>query len=283
MIKASELILNPDGSIYHLRLTPNQLATTVITVGDVDRVDSVTAHFDSIEHSIQNREFKTVTGYLRGKRLSVISTGIGTDNIDIVFNELDALVNIDFETRTVKETHTQLTFIRIGTSGTLQPHIPIDALLVSAYAIDMGNLSDYYDNTPTESEQEIQESFKYSMNLTRSCIQGNAEMVADFAEKASFLTGITLTAPGFYAPQGRSLRLKTTLPDLSILNSLSFNGLQITNLEMETAGIYLLAKLLGHKAISCNALLANRITGEFSSNPQATIGKLIATCLDLIA
>lgn len=283
MIKNSELILNPDGSIYHLKLTPDQIATTIITVGDMERVDSVTTHFDTIEHSVTNREFKTVTGYLRGKRLSVISTGIGTDNIDIVFNELDALVNIDFNTRLVKSTHTQLTFIRIGTSGTLQPDIAIDSLLISAYAVDMGNLSTYYKHDASSKEQELANTFSKISGLQRTCIQGDESLIEHFLQQPIFLSGITLTAPGFYAPQGRSLRLQTTLPDLSKLNQLTFDGHRITNLEMETAGIYLLSKLLGHNAISCNALLANRVTGDFSSQPQKTIHKLISACLDLIA
>ncbi len=284
-LSPSELILNPDGSIYHLKLLPGEIAESIITVGDPDRVDMIIKHFESIEFDRRCREFRTVTGSYRKKRLTVISTGIGTDNIDIVFNELDALVNIDFATRRVKEVHTSLQFIRIGTSGTLQADIPVDSLLVSSFAIGLGGLAHYYHHEMNDDEAEINKQFNTSWPakdlISPYCAQANEKLV-DLFTNAGFLRGITLTAPGFYAPQGRSLRLKTGIPDLNSLADLNMPIDRITNLEMETAGIYVLANLLGHSAISCNALLANRINGDFSTNPGKAVESLISKVLHLI-
>ncbi len=281
MYPESELIINPDGSIYHLKLKPGQLAKTIITVGDMDRVDAVARHLDTIEHAVQNREFRTITGYKSGKRLSIISTGIGTDNIDIVFNEIDALFNIDFESRENTAEHTTLNFIRIGTSGTLSSDIPVDSLLLSEFAIDLGNLSSYYSYTMNAEEKAVSQHFERITTLGRTSIRCGRTLLSNLNSDGKFLSGITLTAPGFYGPQGRSLRLKSIL-QLESVSGQSVNNVRYTNLEMETAGIYLLASLLGHQAISCNALLANRITGEFSMNPKATVHHLIEAVLSKI-
>ena len=282
MLKHSEFILNPDGSIYHLHLKPGQISKHIITVGDIERVEAVTRHFDSIELSVQNREFKTVTGSKNGVRLSVVSTGIGTDNIDIVFNELDALVNVDFPSRKIKNEHTQLHFYRIGTSGTLREEIPVDSLLLSAYGVDLGNLSSYYHyDHPTSNVKLIQAALN-TLLPGNTVIEGALDILSHFNANGDYLCGITFTAPGFYAPQGRSIRLASKLPSFDALAKLDINGYQITNLEMETSGIYLLAHLLGHKALSCNALLANRSTGHFSANPAKTVDKLIDLTLSKI-
>ena len=277
-ILSSELIINQDGSIYHLLLKPGEIADDIITVGDSDRVERVARHLDTIEFTRQNREFKTITGTKNGKRISILSTGIGTDNIDIVFNELDALVNIDFSTRKVKSQMKQLTFYRIGTSGTLRDDIPVDSHLISAGAIDMGNLSDYYGYTSDGLAKTIESSIsKIDKRLElKSVIMADQSLVQSMSQvESSYIKGITITAPGFYAPQRRALRLKTTMPDFALLHNLNWEGLKITNLEMETAGIYLLSHLLDHRALSFNAILANRITGEFSTQAQHTVDSLI--------
>ena len=280
----SELILNPDGSIYHLKLRPEQIASTIITVGDQDRVAEVSKYFDAIDHKVEKREFVTHTGWLRGKRLSVISTGIGTDNIDIVFNELDALFNIDFETRQVKETITPLTFIRIGTSGCLQEDIPLDAFLISTYGLGLDNLLHFYENDAelTNSNIDLSDLTK-SLQINPYLFKADEDLVAHFTERAKqkIHKGITVTCPGFYAPQGRSLRIKALNKNLiQQLQKIDIEGNRITNMEMETAGIYGMASLLGHKAISFNALLANRVTGSFSTQPKQTVDRLIRFVLD---
>jgi uridine phosphorylase len=285
-LKPSEFILNEDGSIYHLNLLPNQLASTVITVGDPDRVSHVTKHFDTIEHKVHKREFHTQTGIYKGKRISVVSTGIGTDNIDIVFNELDALVNIDFKTRKVKDNLTSLDIIRIGTSGSIQADIPIDSFLVSETAIGFDSLLHFYKN------EDIQD-VKFSKSLLGHLILPrengipyviNADKTLLSYFENDYSKGITVTNCGFYGPQGRVLRLPLSNPNLNERMA-SFNHLdrRITNLEMETAGIYGLSKLLGHRAVSLNAIVANRATGEFSKDPTGTVDKLIVDALDKIA
>lgn len=286
-LSPSELILNSDGSIYHLNLLPEQIAHTIITVGDPDRVDHVSSHFDSVEHTVFKREFKTHTGYYRGKKISVISTGIGTDNIDIVFNELDALVNIDFQNRKIKDTHTQLTFVRIGTSGAIQTHIPIDSFLISEKAIGFDNLLHFYENT-NFLDQEFSEAFMKHTSWSKKksapyVVQADSVLLKKFSSKKWFL-GVTATNVGFYGPQGRRLRLATDDSELNArINSFKFGNEQITNFEMETSGMYGLSKLLGHRAISLNAILANRANGTFSSQPEQTIDELIKHTLDIIA
>ena len=283
----SELILNEDGSIYHLHLKPGDIANTIITVGDQERVDLISKHFDTIDIRVQNREFKTHTGTLNGKPLTVISTGIGPDNIDIVCNELDALVNIDFESRTIKKTHTALTIIRVGTSGTVQEDIPLDTLLISQIAVGFDNLIRFYQNAETISLPNFSEAFVAHMQWNPAsalpyAIHADSELLEHFQDE-DFIKGITATSVGFYGPQGRALRL--SLYDDSLNEKLAafrYNSLPIKNLEMETAAIYAMAKLLGHKAISFNAILANRATGLFSATPKETIEKLVALVLNKI-
>ncbi len=276
-ISSSELITNSDGSIYHLHLHPEDIAHDIITVGDTDRVDLVARHLDNIKTTVQNREFKTVTGVKNGKRITIISTGIGTDNIDIVFNELDFLVNVDFETREIKSNLTQLNFYRIGTSGTIREDINIDQLLISTAAVDMGNLSKYYNYEMGGLALDIWRQLSTITPLMESqnVVLGSKSLLHKINSAKEMLEGITITAPGFYAPQGRRIRLASKMVDFANLQKLNVNGYQVTNLEMETAGIYLLAELLGHRAISTNALLANRLTGEFSKQPKRTIENLI--------
>lgn len=280
----SELILNDDGSIYHLNLLPGEIAHTIITVGDPDRVSEVTQHFDSIEVSKHRREFKTETGIYKGKRLTVISTGIGTDNIDIVFNELDALVNIDFETRTIKEKFTRLNFIRIGTSGAIQNDISVDSFIASEMAVGFDNLLHFY-NAEKYLQQDFSEALIKHTNWSAAkskpyIVEGNKELLQMFSDK-NFRRGITATNVGFYGPQGRKLRL--SLQDSALntkLESFNYKGKNITNLEMETSGIYGLASLLGHRAVSLNAILANRANGTFSKTPGESVALLIKLTLN---
>ena len=283
-LKNSELILNPDGSIYHLSLKPENISTDLIFVGDPDRVDKVTEHFDTIEFSIHKREFKTTTGTYKGKRISVISTGIGSDNIDIVLNELDALVNINLETRTIKEKHTALNIVRIGTSGSLQKDIPLDSFLLSTYAIDInGMLRSYI--TETISHPSIENAFVAHTNWDeKKCfplVVSNSKSLEDKITSEIIYKGMTATAGGFYGPQGRVVRLPIKDSNLNNkIDSFNFNGLRVTNLEMETSAIYGLSKLLGHHACSMNAIIANRALGTFSENPDKVIADLIIYTLD---
>ncbi len=283
-LKPSELILNPDNSIYHLNILPEDLAETIITVGDPDRVTEVSKHFDSVELKKGKREFIIHTGLLNGKRISVISTGIGTDNIDIVLNELDALVNINFETRTINKDLKILDIVRVGTSGAIHDTIPVDSFLLSKYAIGFDSLLRFYDAEHVMDET-IQNKFIAHTNWSKhkstpyvvTCDDGLASKI----DSQKIVKGFTATNVGFYGPQGRILRLKTEDENLnSKLATFDHEGLKITNLEMETSGIYGLSKLLGHNAISMNAIVANRATGEFSKNPTATVEKLIQYTLE---
>jgi uridine phosphorylase len=286
-IKESELILNPDGSIYHLQLRPEQLADTVITVGDPDRVQAVSKHFDRILHRAQHREFVTHTGMLGNKHLTVISTGIGTDNIDIVLNELDALKNIDFETRMVKQDITAMDIIRLGTSGTMREDIAIDTLLLSEVGIGMDGLMGFYKESNTIQETNLLESFKQYIKPHFQFIQpyvsfASEELLTQFESLGR--RGTTVTATGFYAPQGRQLRAPAEVVDwIDVLQNYKHPHYSITNLEMETAGIYALGKLLGHRCLSINAIIANRARGQFSTNPSALVERMIASTLEIIA
>ncbi len=285
-IKKSELILNPDGSVYHLNLKPENIAKNIIFVGDLNRVDKVTKHFESIDFTTQKREFKTVSGYYKNKRLSVISTGIGPDNIDIVLNELDALVNIDLDTRAIKKELTQLNIIRIGTSGSLQQDIPIDSFLLSSHAIDLSGMLLSY-QVDEISHPKIEEAFIKHTNWNEKksypIIIANSIDLGKKLSSKSIYQGITATAGGFYGPQGRVLRLAIQDPELNHkIDSFNFEGNRITNLEMETSAIYGLSKLLGHKAVSMNAIIANRANGTFSENPYKVVDDLILYTLDKI-
>lgn len=282
-IKDSELIVTAEGCIYHLNLKPGDLAPTIITVGDPERVPAVSKHFDSIELKKQKREFVTHTGYLNGQLISVISTGMGTDNIDIFLNEADALFNIDFESRTEKEVFTSLTFIRIGTSGAIQPSVTLDSTLISAYAIGFDTLMNFYQHQEIEDLQQALKSYLNGQNIDipHYTTKANSELISKFGTLGK--TGITITNPGFYGPQSRKIRLATRHPKLmETLQQFNWSEKNITNLEMETAGIYSLCALLGHKAISLNAMIANRATGEFSSQAGKTVESLIENTLDLI-
>lgn len=280
----SEFILNADGSIYHLHLTPEDLADTVITVGDPARVAKISSYFDSIDIKKINREFITHTGILNGKRITVVSTGIGTDNIDIVLNELDALVNIDFHRREIKPEIKQLDIVRVGTSGAIQPQIPIDAFLMSEYALGFDSLMHFY-QSDTIQNPEIQKAFLahtqwFKHKSTPYLVECDRVLARKFRSN-KLRSGLTATNVGFYGPQGRTLRLLLQDEELnSKLTTFNYNGLQITNLEMETSGIYGLSKLMGHRAVSLNCIVANRSTGEFSKDPDKSMDALIRYTLE---
>lgn len=286
-IAESELILNNRGAVYHLDLRPEEMATNIITVGDPDRVGEVSRYFDSVEVRRQHREFVSHTGRLGKKRLTVISTGIGTDNIDIVLNELDALVNINFETRTIREKITQLNIIRIGTSGALQADIPVDGFVASTHGLGLDNLLNYYRQEHNEQEKQLLHSFTTHTQLHGGVCQpyitmAGASLLKHFVD--GYHHGITVTCPGFYGPQGRILRLGIKNPDLiDRLTQFSYGQHRITNFEMETSGIYGLGKLLGHHCLSLSAIVANRIQKKFSSNSAAAIDQLIRKTLDIIS
>ena len=280
----SEFILNADKSIYHLNLLPEDIADTIITVGDPDRVLAISKYFDFIEVEKYKREFRTHTGRLNNKRITVISTGIGTDNIDIVLNELDALVNIDFDSRSIKPEHTSLDIIRLGTSGGIQPDIPLDSFLLSEFAIGFDSLLHFYESEEIQ-HPEIQLAFidQTEWSVFKSIpyvVRCNEELALQFKSEEVRL-GFTGTNVGFYGPQGRQLRLRTEDEELRTkLSSFSFEGMQITNLEMETSAIYGLSRLLGHRAISMNCIIANRSTGEFSLHPEKAVDELIQYVLN---
>ena len=284
MIADSELIINPDGSIYHLNLKPEDLADTIIFVGDQDRVPQVSKYFDTIEIKKGKREFITHTGTIRGKRISVISTGIGTDNIDIVLNEIDALKNINFETKTLNENLVSVDIIRIGTSGSIQGNIPMGTILVSEYAIGFDALMQYYIKPYTNEENSIKEAINQQFSdLSFKPYVGKAseKLLNQFGKDLP--KGITMTAPGFYGPQGRSVRSHNVYPDLiKNANKFQVDGRQITNLEMETAGIYALCNMFNHNALSVNAILASRVNEEFSTNPGEIVDRTIQYVLERI-
>lgn len=287
IFKESELILNDDGSIYHLNLLPDQLADTVITVGDPDRVDHVSSYFEKIDFQIHKREFKTHTGVYNGHRITVISTGIGTDNIDIVINELDALVNIDFKTRSVKQKLKSLNILRIGTSGAIQSNIPVDSFIASELAIGFDNLLPFYDSDDINeidfSNAIVKQTDWNSKKAKPYVIKSDDRLLKLFCKNNAISKGITATNVGFYGPQGRQLRIPLSDNKLNDkLTQFEFNGQKITNLEMETSGIYGLSKLLGHNAISLNAILANRVTKTFSKSPNETVDNLIQLALNIL-
>lgn len=286
-IKSSELILNPDGSVYHLNLRPEHIANDIIFVGDQNRVEKITQFFDSIEFSTQKREFKTQTGLFKGKRITVMSTGIGPDNIDIVINELDALANINFETRTPKEKLTSLNIIRIGTSGSLHQDIPVDSFVMSKYGLGLDNMLRSYqidDVTNFAIEEAFSAQTGWDFRKGKPYVIACSPTLEKIIESDKMHKGITATAGGFYGPQGRVLRLEIQDSDLnSKMDRFNFDGHRITNLEMETAAIYGLSALLGHNALSLNAIIANRASGTFSEDPYKAVDELIAYTLDKLA
>ena len=286
-IAESELIINNRGAIYHLDLRPEELADTVILVGDPDRVKKVSKYFDRIEHQLQHREFITHTGYIGTKRLSCTSTGIGPDNIDIAINELDALVNIDFNTRTVKENLSKLNIIRFGTSGSLQADIPVDSFVASTHGLGLDNLLNFYAYEKTVEETEMANAFITQTQLDTSitnpyAFAGSKILLNKFG--SNFQKGITVTCPGFYGPQGRILRLGVSNPGLiDKLTHFNFNNHRITNFEMETSAIFGLGRLLGHECMSVNAIVANRVVQQFSADSNATVEQLIKQALEVLS
>jgi uridine phosphorylase len=286
-IAESELIINPRGAIYHLDLRPEEIAGTVITVGDPDRVKEVSKHFDSIEVKAQHREFITHTGYVGKKRLTVLSSGIGPDNIDIVINELDALANIDFDTREIKKQLTPLNIIRIGTSGSLQADIPVDSFVASTHGLGIDNLLNFYRHEQNEQEQLLLQSFVTHTQMHGQAIHpyisgAAASLLKNFV--TDFHQGITVTCPGFYGPQGRILRLGVRNPELvNRLTDFRFGQHRITNFEMETSAIYGLGKLMGHNCLAINAIVANRVQKEFSKDGKAAVENLIKKFLQIFA
>lgn len=282
-ISPTDLILNPDGSIYHLSLRPEQLADTVITVGDPDRVKKVSKYFDSIEIKISKREFITHTGMLSGKRLTVISSGIGTDNVEILMNELDALVNIDLATLAVKPTHKSLNIVRLGTSGSLQKHIPVDGFVISQRGIGLDTLGSFYETSFNEITPAIKKIFGLKFMPYSNVSSKNLLSLFKKNAPQNWFEGTTVTCPGFYAPQGRTLRFNPKIQGLlEKMNGYYRDGISLSNLEMETAGYYLMGKVLGHEVLSISAILANRMTHEFSKQPEKQVDSLIKYALEKI-
>jgi len=285
-LQASELILNKDGSIYHLGLLPGDLANTVITVGDPGRVSAVSKHFDTIELKKEKREFNTHTGTYKGKRITVMSTGMGTDNIDIALTELDALVNIDLKAKEIKEDLSSLDIIRIGTTGSIRKEIPVDSFIISEMAIGFDGLMHYY-KEDSFLKRDIAEAFVEQTGWSTKkampyVVEGSKELIERLSSDTT-IKGFTGTNVGFYGPQARILR--ADVPDREMNNKISdfnYKGHAITNLEMETSGIYGMAKLLGHNAVSMNLVLANRASGEFAENAKEMMDKLIKYCLEKI-
>lgn len=286
-IGESELILNPDGTIFHLHLKPENIADTIILVGDQDRVAMVSKYFDRIEFTAQNREFVTHTGTYKGKRISAISTGIGTDNIDIVLNELDALVNIDLKERVPKTEHTTLNFIRIGTSGALQADIPVDTPVISETAIGFDGLLNFYQDRDKVGNEDMEQKFlthtSWNKRLpTPYFVDSSKSLVEKIGE--GMRKGITISAPGFYGPQGRVLRLNIQDPEINEkITAFDFNGRKITNYEMESSAIFGLSKLLGHNSVTVCSIIANRIRKEYSENYKIKVDQLIKTILDRLS
>jgi len=287
-MRKAELVLNKEGKIYHLNLAPGDVAETIILVGDPGRAKLISTYFDELRFEGQNREIRSFTGTYKGKEISVLSTGMGTDNIEIVLTELDALFNVDFATRQQKEKLTSLNLIRIGTSGALQADIPVvNGYLVSEYGLGLDGLVYFYEQGPMIIEREMTSSFINQLNWDRDlpkpyAVKGSSALIEKLGE--GLLKGITLTAPGFYAPQGREVRLRVT--DNTIIDragKFQFNGFRVTNFEMETSALYALSAMLGHQAMTVCDIIANRINGKFSPDYKASMEKLIGIMLDRIS
>lgn len=284
MIHPSELILNTNGSIYHLALRPQDIAHKIIVAGDPHRIATISAKFDKIETKIENREFITHTGEYNGERITALATGIGTDNIDIVLNELDALVNVDLEKRTVKEKLTQLQIVRIGTCGSIQESVPADEVVVSTHAIGLDGLMNFYDFNMSEEEEELFNQFKQQTAWREDfnkpyLVGGSEELIKKIG--SGFHKGITMTANGFYAPQGRRLRLLPKHTEVNEdLRKFEFNGHKVVNYEMETSALYGLSKLMGHQACTVCAVVANRYANSFSKDYKPVMNNLIENVLE---
>ncbi len=280
-IAESELIINASGAVYHLNVRPEELASTVITVGDPDRVKAVSKYLDKIEVKKQHREFITHTGYIGKKRISIVSTGIGTDNIDIVLNELDALANIDLNSRLLKAKPNSLQIIRLGTSGSMREDLPVNTVLASAHAIGLDTLMQFYPLKQSKAALAVQEHLQKTFQLPSYVAEGSAALLEAFKPIAQI--GTTVTCPGFYAPQGRALRYKLKHPNLlSELAKMSYRKVPVTNFEMETSGIYALGGLLGHQCMSVSLLVANRVSKVFSTDADKQIKKMIENSLAII-
>ncbi len=286
-IPSSELIINEDGSIFHLHVKPEQLADNVILVGDPGRVQTVAAHFDRLECDIQSREFHTITGWYKDKRISVVSTGIGCDNIDIVMTELDALANIDFKTRTINDELRQLTIVRIGTCGGLQPFTPTGSYIASVKSIGFDGLLNYYAGRNEVCDLELEEAFKQHMNWSPLKAApyvaiANPELV-DKVAGDDMVRGITIACGGFYGPQGRQLRLRIQDPEQNKkVETFEYKGMHICNFEMESSAVAGMASLLGHRAMTCCMVIANRYTTEMNTEYKNSIDGLIQTVLERI-
>ncbi len=287
MIGESELIITPQGKVYHINVSRDDVADTVITVGDPDRVKEVSKYFDKIEFQTQHREFVTHTGYIGKKRLTVLSSGIGPDNIDIVMNELDAVANIDFSTRTIKANHTTLNIIRMGTSGSLQVDIPVDSLVASSHGIGLDNVLHYYLLENSQHEKDLCKAFTKHAGLENQSIvpyaaQGSAELLSHFNE--GYHHGITVTCPGFYAPQGRVVRAGLQFPELvNRLSGFQFESHRITNFEMETSAIFGLGKIFEHRCLALNTIVANRISKTFTKDAAKSVENMIRKSLEIIS
>jgi uridine phosphorylase len=280
-ISESELIITKDGSIYHLNLKPEHIADTVIAVGDPSRVYSISEHFDKIDFEMNKREFITHVGTYKGKRLTVISTGMGTDNIEIFMTELDALVNIDFKTREVKKVKRKLNIVRIGTSGALQEDIPIGSFIASEYGLGLDTLNYFYNFKHSAKEKALVDEIQKSTGLgfTPYLCKGSSKLMKQIG--FDMVKGNTITSPGFYAPQGRNIRIPVRLPKLvRDLTQFHKDGFWLTNFEMETAAYYGMAKLMGHEMLSLNAIIANRVSQKFSGNYAKVVDDLIVKTLD---
>lgn len=286
-IAESELIINNRGAVYHLDARPEEIASTIILVGDPDRVGRVSKHFDKLEYKLHHREFNTHTGYIGKKRITVLSTGIGPDNIDIAMNELDALTNINFQTREIKRELTALNIFRLGTSGSLQADIPVDSFVAGTHGLGLDNLLNYYEYDRKLSEANIAAAFARQTNLDKKVtipyvFKGSEYLLKHF--KKGYHHGITVTCPGFYGPQGRMLRLEVRNKGLiDNLSKFKFRNIRISNFEMETSAIYGLGKLMGHHCLSLNAIVANRVLQQFTKDGDAVVEQLIQKSLEIIS
>lgn len=286
-IAESELIINKRGAVYHLDVRPEEIAETIILVGDPGRVEKVSKYFDKIEYRCSHREFITHTGYIGSKRITVVSTGIGPDNIDIVINELDALANINFDTREIKDNISKLNLVRFGTSGSLQLDIPVDSFVASSHGLGLDNLMNYYDYLSTDADQKIATAFAEQTGLRKEVaipyvFEGSNILINKFGSE--FHKGITVTCPGFFGPQGRVLRLPLSSPGLiNKLTDFKYLNHRITNFEMETSAIYGLGKLMGHECLSINVIIANRVIQQFSKDSDASVEKMIKKALEVLS
>ncbi len=285
MIKNSELILNRDGTIFHLHLKPEQIADTIILVGDPGRAETISAMFDQVEMTVRNREFLTCTGTYNNQRLTVLSTGIGTDNIDIVINELDALANIDLQTREVRSDKRSLRFVRVGTSGSLQADISVNSWVVSRKSIGFDGMITFYDNREAVCDMEFEKVFReftgWADDLPTPYVVDASDRLLSLFSEIKFVKGANISAPGFYGPQGRILRLPLAVPELNEkLEDFTYGDLRITNYEMESSAIYGLSRMLGHEALTICLIIANRVTREANENYHPEMEKLIRVVLD---